>query len=255
MSYPPQLTLIIGIDLAWGDKKPDGVCVIEARGRSATILDFALPRGDDELLGYLVPLLSRASTTFVTVDAPIICPNTTGTRPVDRLTHSLFHREHAACHPANLTKCPRPPRILRKLRALGFRAGWQVPENAKVVAEVYPHPAMVRMFGLSRIVKYKKGRVADRKREFRKLQRLIARCLRKEFPFLTRNVQADALLTHVWSKPVEDQVDAMFCALIGLWHWHHRGKRSEVIGDLKTGFILLPKSPPARRRVIPCALD
>ena len=37
-----------------------------------------------------------------------------------------------------------------------------------------------------------------------------------------------------------------FCALIGMWHWMHRGKRSEVIGDRKTGFILLPEEGAAR---------
>jgi len=36
--------------------------------------------------------------------------------------------------------------------------------------------------------------------------------------------------------------------LIGMWHWMHRGKRSEVIGDRKTGFILLPADGEAGRR-------
>lgn len=241
MSSASQPILIIGIDLAWGDKKPDGVCVIKVRGEAAAILEFALPHGDDELLAYLAPLLAKFPTAFVSIDAPIICPNKTGTRPVDRLTHTLFHREHAACHPANLTKCPRPPRILRKLKKLGASAGWKIERGKWTVAEVYPHPAMVRLFKLPRIIKYKKGRVVDRKREFGKLQRLIARCLRDEFDFLTTNAQANALLARVWSKPVEDQVDAMFCALIGLWHWHHQGRRSEILGDLRTGFIRLPK--------------
>ena len=34
--------------------------------------------------------------------------------------------------------------------------------------------------------------------------------------------------------------------LIGIWYWMHRGKRSEVIGDRKTGFILLPEERAAR---------
>jgi len=31
-----------------------------------------------------------------------------------------------------------------------------------------------------------------------------------------------------------------------MWHWMYRGKRSEVIGDQKTGFILLPEKGAAR---------
>ena len=111
----------------------------------------------------------------------------------------------------------------------------------KTVAEVYPHPAMVRMFGIPRIVKYKKGSVAERRKEFRRLQRLLRACLRKKFPQLRLNRETKRLLNESWSKPVEDRTDALFCALIGLWHWMHRGRKSEVIGDKKTGFILLPR--------------
>jgi len=233
--------LIVGIDLAWGDKKSDGVCFIEARRASACVKGFAYPRGDEELLACLRPAVTVSKRILLTIDGPIICPNQTGTRPVDRLTHTLFHREHAACHPANSTKCPRPPRVLQKLRTIGLEAGWDLTEGEKLAAEIYPHPAMVRLFKLPRIVKYKKGKVAERRREFRRLQNLIRKLLSAQFPFLQLNNEAKTLLRQPWSKPVEDKTDALFCALIGLWHWHYRGRRSQVIGDLKTGFILLPE--------------
>ena len=155
----------------------------------------------------------------------------------------MFHREHAACHPANSTKCPRPPRVRRKLARLGIQTGWEFGDTPALVAEVYPHPAMVRMFRIPRIVKYKKGSVAERRKEFKRLQQLMRDLLRRDFPELQLNDEAEEYLSLPWSKPVEDRVDALFCALIGLWHWKHNGKRSEVIGNLKTGFILLPGAP------------
>ena len=185
-------------------------------------------------------------TVFVTVDAPIVCPNRTGTRPVDRLTHRMFHREHAACHPANLIRCPRPPRVARLLQRKGFRVGWETLAGGRWVAEVYPHPAMVRLFGLPRIIKYKKGSVAERRKEFQRLQGLMRKLMKRRFPGLKLNQETRSLLRQKWSKPVEDRTDALFCALIGMWHWMHRGKRSEVIGDRKTGFILLPEEGAAR---------
>ena len=185
-------------------------------------------------------------TVFVTVDAPIVCPNRTGTRPVDRLTHRMFHRQHAACHPANLMRCPRPPRVARLWQIKGFRVGWETRVEGRWVAEVYPHPAMVRMFGLPRIIKYKKGSVAERRKEFQRLQGLMGKLMKRKFPGLTLNQETRNLLKEKWSKPVEDRTDALFCALIGMWHWMHRGKRSEVIGDRKTGFILLPEEGAAR---------
>lgn len=240
--------LLIGIDLAWGDRKPDGVCVISASGRTARVEHLFYPQGDDQLLTTIRSVLGDSGNALLTIDAPIVCPNRTGTRPVDRLTHRMFHREHAACHPANSTKCPRPPRVLRKLRRLGATAGWDPAPKGIVAAEVYPHPAMVRLFRIGRIVKYKKGTVAERKKEFRRLQRLLGESLERDFPYLERDPATRALLRRPWSKQIEDLTDALFCALIGLWHWKHRGRRSEVIGDVRTGFILLPAE---RRPILP----
>ena len=236
--------LLVGVDLAWGEKKHDGVCFLEWDGRRGTVAGFSYPQGDRELWAAIEQQVKEWKSVFVTVDAPMVCPNRTGTRPVDRLTHRMFHREHAACHPANLTKCPRPPRIARLLEKQGFRVGWEPVVGKKTVAEVYPHPAMVRMFGIPRIVKYKKGRVAERRKEFRRLQRLLRGCLKKKFPRLAIDAESKSLLVQRWSKPVEDRTDALFCALIGLWHWMHQGRKSEVMGDRRTGFILLPGKNP-----------
>ena len=233
---------IIGVDLAWGDRKSDGVCAIEYSPGGSRVTGFAYPQGDVEFLDVVRASSAGYRQVFITVDAPIVCPNRTGTRPVDRLTHRMFHREHAACHPANSTKCPRPPRIRRKLMRLGFQTGWDLRASTKLVAEVYPHPAMVRMFRLQRIVKYKKGTVAERSIEFARLQRLCLRLVKHDFPELVLTAEVLEYLRRPWSKRVEDHVDAFFCALIGLWHVSHRGHHSEIIGDLKTGFILLPQA-------------
>lgn len=101
---------------------------------------------------------------------------------------------------------------------------------------------MVRMFGLSRIVKYKKGKVVERRKEFVRLQKLMRKMLREKFAKVKIGEEVRQLLQEPWSKPVEDKTDALFCALIGLWHWMHQGRKSEVIGDRRTGFILLPES-------------
>ena len=161
--------LLVGVDLAWGEKKHDGVCFLEWDGRRGTVAGFAYPQGDRELLEAVLEKSHGYPSVFITVDAPMVCPNRTGTRPVDRLTHRMFHRQPAACHPANLTKCPRPPRVAGLLKKHGFRIGWEPTRGKKTAAEVYPHPAMVRMFGIPRIVKYKRGRVVERDRKSTRL--------------------------------------------------------------------------------------
>lgn len=226
--------------MAWGEKMHDGICWLEWEGKKGRVMGFDYPHGDGELFALMQEKGREYETIFMTVDAPLVCPNRTGSRPVDRWTHRLFHKEHAACHPANTRLCPRPARVARRLVKNGFRLGWETKVQRKVAAEVYPHPAMVRMFGLPRIIKYKKGSVAERRKEFRRLQGLMRKLMKRRFSGLEINQETRDLLRQEWSKPVEDRTDALFCALIGLWHWVHRGKRSEIIGDVETGFILLP---------------
>ena len=100
----------------------------------------------------------------------------------------------------------------------------------------------IRLLGLERIVKYKRGPVAARRAEFARLQGLLRGCLRTRFaPGEWEETPALAtVLAAPWTKPAEDRLDALICALIGYHHWRHAGTRSEVLGDLETGFILLP---------------
>jgi predicted RNase H-like nuclease len=247
----PAASTLIGIDLAWGDRKPDGVCAADARNGAVRITEYAYPQGDTELLAFVRARVHPTRRLLLTIDAPILCPNRTGTRPVDRLTHTMFHREHAACHPANSTKCPRPPRIRRALEKMGIPAGWDLSSSRHLAAEVYPHPAMVRLFRLERIVKYKRGGVGEKRKEFRRLQGLLRELLGREMSWVTGGEETEELLRAPWTKRTEDLTDALFCTLIGAWHWRHGGRRSEVIGNGRTGFILLPEDLRSRAGTSP----
>jgi len=174
------------------------------------------------------------------VDAPLVCPNRSGSRPVDRLTHRLFGREHAGCHPSNARLCARPLRIARVLASEGFSLGWDLAAS-RLAMEVYPHPAMIRWFGLPRILKYKRGTVAERRREFRRYQSLLRSCLQCRFPELHPGLVGEGLLEAVYSKEAEDRLDALFCALIAYHHWRHQGQQTQIIGDAQSGFLVLPQ--------------
>jgi len=237
---PARTFHLLGIDLAWGDRNPDGVCAIKCHDDSARVTDIRLTRGDAELLDWVSGVVDD-QPAFITIDAPIICPNKTGSRPVDRMTHVHFGRYKCGCYPANRTKCPRPPRLLGMLENIGFHAGWELGRRARVVAEVYPHPAMVRMFGLAERIRYKKGTVLEKREAFRELQRHLRRCLKRFFPPLDPG-PAGPLLRKKWTKQIEDQTDALFCALLGLWHFNRAP--IEILGDLASGFILLPVVTP-----------
>ena len=234
---------ILGVDLAWGERRPDGVCVLEIRGHTARITCLGLTYGDAQLLDLIDQELGTQAALLM-VDGPLICPNLTGARPVDVLSHVHFRKQKCGCHPTNATRCPRPLRVAAALQARGYELGWALPAavcDLRLAAEVYPHPALVRFFDLSERIAYKRGPVAARRTEFQRLQALLSVCLKEYFPGVELSAAARALLSTAWTKDLEDQTDALICALIGYWHWHYRGARTQVLGDRETGFFLIPQ--------------
>jgi predicted RNase H-like nuclease len=228
---------IVGLDLAWGDKRPDGYCVLRVEGGVGRIVDVGLVRGDEALVG-LIRRHVGDGPGFLAMDGPVICVNEAGARPVDRLTHVHFGRFKSGCHPVNRRLCPRPLRVSARLGELGFVAGWT---GTRCLAEVYPHPAMVRWFGLKERLPYKRGTVAEKRQVFRELQGHLLKTLAGRFPEVDAGDAVRALLQESWTKDIEDQTDAIVCALIGWWHVREEGRRSQVLGDLETGFLLVPE--------------
>jgi predicted RNase H-like nuclease len=231
---------IAGIDLAWGDKRPDGLCLIQADRHSAEIVETTLTHGDDELLQWLKTRIPPERPVLLAIDAPLIAPNSSGCRPVDRQISVDFGRYHAACHSANAKRCVRPLRIASLLRSAGFTIDFDLKKGSQIATEVYPHPAMIRLFEIEKIVKYKKGLIAARRLEFARLQGLLRASLKRNFPKVVIPSSVEALLATQWSKGNEDQTDALFCALIGYHHWETGGTVCDVKGSLEHGFILLP---------------
>lgn len=237
----PRRWAVIGLDLAWGERRPDGICLLRGQGRRIVEVRHALTRGETDLLAWIRAHTDPEEAVLLCLDAPVVCPNRTGARPVDRLTHRLFHREQAAAHPANRALCPRPLRVVRRLQRAGFSIATDWPATRRALIEVFPHPATVRWFGLARTIKYKRGPVAARRREFARLQRLLRAWLAEEAPEILRTAAAGALLRSPWTKDVEDQTDALLCALVGRQAAVHGRRSLEVLGDRHTGFIVLPK--------------
>lgn len=231
---------IVGIDLAWGDKRPDGLCLIRADRNHAEIVETMLTHGDDALLRWLKSCIPAEESVLLAIDAPLVVPNPTGCRPVDRQISVEFGKYHAACHSANSQRCARPLRIANLLLSVGFSIDFDLKKGARMATEVYPHPAMIRLFEIEKIIKYKKGVVAARRQEFARLQDLLRASLKRSFPKVAVPPTVEKLLSAPWSKGSEDQTDALFCALIGYRHWETEGLLCDVVGTLEHGFILLP---------------
>ena len=224
----------VGIDLAWGYRARTGLAAVDGSGR---LLDVTSVRSDDEILDWV----EAHHPLVVAVDAPLVVTNATGMRECERAIARAYGRYGASCHTSNTTRMPAP-------RAATLAAGrWAVDARpgapGPVCVEVYPHAALVGLFGLPYRVAYKKGPVASRRTGFAALVGLLegwpALDLGGE-PWARVTGELDAAARQVDLDRVEDQLDAVVCA--GLAVLHHRGELV-VYGDPLAHHVVAPARP------------
>lgn len=238
----------MGLDLAWGRRGRTGGAVVDDSG---ALLDSATLGSDDDIVAWL----DRASGAPVTiaVDAPLVVTTAAGQRPCERDVSRAFGRFGASCHSANLgMPHMNPPRAA----VLASRMGWNVdpghvgrPAQPGCI-EVYPHPAMVSLFGLARVLPYKAGRgrpVDARRCAFTTLMDHMAGLSVLALDSSPRWAELRAVVEsaerQVDLERVEDEIDAIFCAHLA-WLWHRAPGALRVYGDSATGFIVAPPPPP-----------
>jgi predicted RNase H-like nuclease/Holliday junction resolvase RusA-like endonuclease len=231
----------VGIDLAWGPRARTGVAAVDDAGR---LVQSGAVRTDDEIDGWL--RTSAGDVVVAAVDAPLIVSNETGQRRCETDISRAFWRYKIGAHSSNRGRAEfNPPRAAMLADRFGWSVdpAWHGSVEAPVCIEVYPHPAMVGLFGLAERIVYKSG--PSRAEGFAQLIRHLASigelCL-SEHP---RWVE----LSRVVADPepgdltrIEDELDAILCAHLA-WLWHHRPDGLQVYGSLEDGYIVAPPPP------------
>jgi predicted RNase H-like nuclease len=267
----------LGIDLGWRSGA-SGLCCLEWRNGQLRLLDLDRKEPIADILSWIDTWVKPEAPAIIAVDAPTLIPNATGMRLPDKLTHKYFGKYHAGCYPANLS-LPFAQRTVDFGLALEARGFHHAPEIipqmlGRYQIEVFPHPAIVHLFQLERILKYKKGKLAERYLELLKLRQHIvstlstiepalilsqASCQSSEIPPtplkkggfvlpLTRNQAAIQFMLHPTSfllqgaalKAVEDQLDSLICAYVAAYWWYWGLERNWVLGDRASGYIVVP---------------
>ncbi len=238
----------IGVDLGW-KSTPSGLCCLEwVEGLHLLALDRL--EEDADILTWIDNHTAQANA-IVAVDAPTIIPNATGTRLPDKLTHKYFGRYHAGCYPANLglAFADRTVNFGIELEQRGFIHAPEItPQKlGRYQIEVFPHPAIVELFDLPLILKYKKGRLLERRLELIKLHQYIVKVLPTFEPKLHLTFAEDCALfaeipsTGAALKALEDRLDSLICAYVAAYWWYWGEERNIVLGDRANGYIVIPK--------------
>jgi predicted RNase H-like nuclease len=170
----------LGIDLGW-HSGASGLCCLESANNQLQLLDLDRKEPIAEILAWIDTCVQPNEGALIAVDAPTLIPNATGMRLPDKLTHKYFGKYHAGCYPANLS-LPFAQRTVEfglALEAKGFTHAPEIQPQmpGRYQIEVFPHPAIVHLFGLQRILKYKKGKLAERHLELTKLCQYILNIL------------------------------------------------------------------------------
>lgn len=245
----------IGLDLAWSARNLTGAAVVEGDASHGRLVASTLLHGDDDVISFVLRKAADGPA-LVTIDAPLIVPNHTGRRPAEAEIGRTFARHQAGAHPANRTRLAvdgvvRGEAIVRRLENHNFLHRAEVEPRVPVrqVLEVYPHPAMVSIFNLSRTLKYKARPNRTPDERIRELARYLA-CLRSLECAEPALVGADELLGRETAglikarlKDYEDLLDGLMCAYVGHYLWRWGMARARVFGDIRRGYITTPIPP------------
>ncbi|HSO53502.1 MAG TPA: DUF429 domain-containing protein, partial [Actinomycetes bacterium] len=228
----------VGIDLAWGGRRPSGLAVLDPGG---VVVDEGWATSDDELSGFLER--HDGGGAVVALDAPLVVANPAGTRRgCEGELQRRYGRVGAGPYPTNLGLLGGRVRAMELVRRSrrpyltvprdpGRRTGWWA-------VEVFPAPALAELGGLERAVRYKKGPPEARRAGLAVVAQILGRLAGADPPLrldpegvLARELGRLGGLRGAGLNAVEDLADAHVSAYVGLWWWAHGPAATLVAGD------------------------
>lgn len=252
----------VGFDSAWTDnpKAPGAVTALCFGDQGQCVFHPPRLASFDQALAFIDEISDPAGVTLVALDQPTIVLNATGMRPVERAAASLISWLGGGVQPSNTGKvgmfCATSPiwRFLSKLGAVEDPEAARTARQGRFVMEVFPAIALASFehafFGRLAGPRYNPGRgktfridhwaqvaqAAASQADASGCGELASWC--RETARIARPRKAD-----------QDRLDAALCLLIAL-HWR-RGPRdaSMLLGDLHTGYMVLPASDQVRARL------
>jgi predicted RNase H-like nuclease len=254
MNSPQNMSMtFIGIDASWKATKPSGVAIVQGTAAEGTILRLVHAETHADVADIVNDY--RSATTILAVDAPLVVTNPEGCRECERGIGREFSRFHASAHAMNRPRFERYGLggLVERLESLGFRHGVEgddICTDGLRMFEVYPHPAHIRLFDRDSIIRYKKGKVAQKRAGLGEVRALTAQLEGADRdPTLHAGAAGSVFVAEDLSnlrgrflKRYEDLLDAWLCAYpaMHLARWGSGG--NEVFGSRDDGYIVVPRA-------------
>jgi len=177
----------------------------------------------------------------------LIIVNEHSQRACETLVGKRYGSRDASCHTSNLSLYPSAASVhlAKELEREGFCHA-PLSGGSRVMLEVYPHAALVELFALEKIIKYKKGNAAAKRSGLRLLQNKLAELADADPPLLAGPTFQTFISTDLQClagqrlKDYEDAIDSLICAYLACYYWRWNSVRTEIFGDVETGYIVNP---------------
>ena len=270
---PINGTCVLGIDAAWTAHQPSGIALVQSTATGWSCLAVAPSyeafiaqasgqawdpeqkatgsRPDPVALLEASKQLAGAEVSCVSVDMPLATTPITSRRAADTAISSRFGPKGCAVHSPSPE---RPGAIADQLRADFTALGYSLQTNgsdpaAPGLLECYPHVALLALLKRDYRVPYKVSRSgqywkAEQLTRSERIERLLDQFqaikadLDQHINGIPDLIPAPSEVTTLASlKPVEDMLDGLICAWIGI---EHLEGRTVGLGD-ETAAIWVPQ--------------
>jgi len=258
----------VGFDSAWmgNPKAPGAICALSMEGGEPLRWHPPVLVGFGAALTFIADVTAGSDYSLIALDQPTMVPNLTSNRPVERLAGSLVGWNGGGTQSSNRGKvgmfCDASP-IWSFLSALG---AIEDPEAARTAAaglylmETYPAAALPTLaassFGYLRALKYN-----PKPRSKFKLDDwvTVATAAQAEAASMEcSHAAAWCAAASEIARPVkadQDKLDAVICLLIAI-RWRLRQREdSAMLGDLASGYMVIPASADVRGYLETAARD
>lgn len=252
-SWRPAAPLhVVGFDSAWTLGNTGALAAISATQDG---LELVVPPGLCTFARArdLILELRKTGPVLLAIDQPLVVPNASSCRPVDRVAGSLVNRRKGGVQPANTSKTSMfgvdAPiwKFLREVSPTSIdpRARPDGPTDLWAL-EVFPALASVGLFPQVQADKLLKYNPAV-KRSFKigdwlALTRVLS-AIAADLRVPALAAWAERLALARPTKALQDEIDAVLCVLIGLLI-QFAPSSTAVLGDALAGYIVTPCPPP-----------